>query len=716
MVRGSILLLEKNQKIIKTVEIIARRTGFKFDSVQWASGLTKYLEKRSVDIILMNARQSDVSIRDICTRLRAQPQFSRFPLIILYGKNISHQRIEFLKWGADDLIEMPFTPIDLMNLIKARLRPFRDLRLSAKGLSRVDQAGVQSDDHPSVSQLHDRDAFENFPLMQAYSRIFFNRQTGILTLIIKKETKSIYFDDGVIVYIESMSRKDDLAEFMARHGAGSGVGKDIIAARTQAGGPGCNPLSMRRILDESGILDVPSFNWWVSMYVFDQAADLISKTFGTWQWERIPIPEYAKTPDFQAVFVPHAIFEGVRRITKWWAHREKLPSESTVPFLASRFTEYAEPYGLTNQEITLLQVIDGSRTLKEIRELCHRIAKNIDNYLYACDALHLIKFEEELAEKPLNEIDIDEPVVSEKLVPKRTESPDKRTRTDAGFVPPAPIQPEKKADVVSDPAPARTVTRRSRMAIPEFKEETRPTVDKEMELKEGDLATLPVPELFRLCLEKKFSGCIHFSNLGITKQVFWRRGRILTALSDDIDERLDNFLYRKHKITAEQREVLRNSDSKNIGSPNEILKHKFLNLEEVFKMVKELIIAIIRDLISWTSGSFKIVPDEKSPPDAVPMDISPEAILMNEIREMKRWDHLKKYIPKADDRIVKNRNRQTNQAVLKLTPAELRILSVLAEPLPASEIIRRVGLDEDMINKCLYAMELAGIITRTGRR
>jgi CheY-like chemotaxis protein len=739
MARGSILLLEKNPKIMRTVELAAKRAGYRIDGIPWGSEGVPYLGSHRVDGILMNIRQPDMATRDICQKIRELPQYSRFPLIVMYGKQTKEDRSEFLKAGADDFVNMPFSPIDLMMLIETRLRPFRDAKTGALALSTLDGQSKQEIDILPVTPLNDRGDFEKTSWITLYSRIFFNKQSGLLNLVIKKEAKTMYFENGELLFIESMSRKDDLGEFMARNGAGTGTGKDIIAGRTQAGGPGCDPREFRMILDEVGILDVNSFNWWASLYTFEYATELFAKTMGTYHWQSLPIPEYARDPDFESISLPNLIFEGIRRHVKWWIHRDKLPPDKIIPTLTSRFHEMAIPYGLTLQEITMLKVINGVRDLKKIRVLCHRIAKNIDNYLFACHELQLISMEETSPDKSLSQIDseIDEDDPESTLIssvqPDRQE-PDAiddesitevETRALPEIKPPVRREPPPREPVERESPPERIREeireirpKKPQIEVPDFKEDVPiPRTDrKTLETIEGVIKDLPVLELFRLCIDRNFNGCTDFQNIGITKQVFWKRGKIVSAISGDIDERLDNYIFRKHLITSEQRDILRTSSQDAPVSPNDILKFRFLSIEQVFKVVKELIESIVRELFSWTSGSYKLIPDVPPPKDVVPMDLSPEVIIMNGLRELKSWDHLKSRLPHPDDRIAKNKTTRINEAGLKLTPLELRILNILAEPLPVQEILRRIGTEDEKVLNSLYSMEITGLVTRSGRQ
>jgi DNA-binding response OmpR family regulator len=712
MARGSILLLEQNQKIASTVEAAARRAGYRFQGLPWGEDVIGHLNSHDVDVILMNMRQIGSTVRAICNKIREQAQFRRFPLIIVYGKSIKDERIDLLKLGADDFMPMPFVPVNLIALIDARLRPLRDLTTATTTLTELDKEAAQTTDKIKVPVLQEKGDLEEIPLATIFARIFFNQQSGILNLIIKKETRTVYFENGNVIYSESLSKKDDLGDFMARNSAGTGTGKDILAARAQAGGPGCDPRELREILRETRLMDAQSFSWWQRLFIQNHLTSLFTKNLGTFQWQRLPLPDYVNEADLEPIYTPQITFEGIRNLLKWWNYRQKLPPEESVPKFTGRFEQLAVPYGLTDREINMLKVIDGKRNLSEIRELCHRVAQGIDNYIYACREFQLISFEKIKTESSKIDIhaaleDEDEPEapvtepVSEPEIPSmepadETPEPDEDATT-APLIPPEDTPPSDAVDNTEQDSPLRPI----------------PTVNKTAE-SEGRIEELQIPEIFRLCIKQHFSGKTEFSRDEQKKTIYWKKGKIVTAMSDSPEEGLDNYLYKNNLINEDQKASLSDLDPGLSGSPNELLKRGFITIEQIFTVVRDHTESILKDMFNWTDGSYQLTPDFPPPKNTVPMDLSPEVIIINGLREIKDWNLYESRLPKPNDRVKLNRETKLNQSGLALSPLELRILNVLVEPLPASAVISRVDAETDDVLHSLYGMELIGLIHHTG--
>ncbi|MBN1551094.1 response regulator [bacterium] len=748
MAKGTILLLEQNPKITRIVETAASRGGYKFYALPWGEDIIDYLKENDVDIILMNIRQIGLGARTICAKIREQPKFSRFPLIILYGKSEKEKRLDFLKLGADDFLPMPFTPIDMIILINSRLRPIRDKLGTGTALTKLDAQFQIELEKVRSAPFASKGELEEIPLTTIFSRLFFERQSGVLNLIIKKETHSIFLENGNIVFAESFSKKEDLGDFMARNGAGKGTGKDIIAARNQAGGPGCDPREFRIVLLETDLMDNQTFAWWQNMYIVEHIADMFPKLLGTYQWQDLPLPDYVKDLTFDPIYTPHMIFEGLRRMEKWWSSRQKLPEESSIPRLTTRFYELASDYGLSRREITLLKVIDGKRSLKDIREICHRFAQNIDNYIFACRELHFVSFEKSQTDESVSETDIHMEITE---AMETEESPTEEVKVVIQKAPveskpePVPVpkpEPELELETQSsepvetaaetpsvEPEPEEqeldpfgTTTQLPILDLPEGSikpEDSKSIAEKSGEdekLESGELKDISVAELIGHCIQTKFSGSLEVSNRIVTKKIFWKRGKIVTASSDDIDERFDNFLYRKHLITFEQKEALIWSAGSAAGSPNEILKRHLLDIEQMFRLVKEQVELILVDIFNWFDGTFALHEKESPPRDAIPMDVSAEAVIVRGLHQLKNWEYFEDKLPKDGELVKLADQSRKSKMGLNLSSLELRIMNVLTEPLPVEEIIRRVTGNEEYVRQSLFAMEVIGLITCSGRR
>jgi DNA-binding response OmpR family regulator len=80
------------------------------------------LRKRRFDVVLLDLMLPGVDGLEICRRIRALPEVSAIPVIMLTAKGEDVDRIVGLELGADDYLPKPFNPRELLARIRAVLR------------------------------------------------------------------------------------------------------------------------------------------------------------------------------------------------------------------------------------------------------------------------------------------------------------------------------------------------------------------------------------------------------------------------------------------------------------------------------------------------------------------------------------------------------------------------------------------------------------------
>lgn len=70
------------------------------------------------DLITLDLMMPNLTGFDVCRLLRADPQFSRTPIIIISAKEDSASREKALTLGATDYIKKPFNIDEFLNMVK----------------------------------------------------------------------------------------------------------------------------------------------------------------------------------------------------------------------------------------------------------------------------------------------------------------------------------------------------------------------------------------------------------------------------------------------------------------------------------------------------------------------------------------------------------------------------------------------------------------------
>jgi DNA-binding response OmpR family regulator len=75
------------------------------------------------DLVLLDLMLPYTDGFELLERLRANPQWKEVPVIILTSRTREHDAVRALGLGADDYLNKPFSPAELVARIRRRLKP-----------------------------------------------------------------------------------------------------------------------------------------------------------------------------------------------------------------------------------------------------------------------------------------------------------------------------------------------------------------------------------------------------------------------------------------------------------------------------------------------------------------------------------------------------------------------------------------------------------------
>ena len=117
-----VLVVEDDVAIRDMLCFSLRHSGFECDAVSDAESGLALLAQQRPDIILLDWMLPGVYGIEFIRRLRSNEYFADIPVIVLTAKGESEDMVKGLSVGADDYVNKPFSPPELMARIKAVLR------------------------------------------------------------------------------------------------------------------------------------------------------------------------------------------------------------------------------------------------------------------------------------------------------------------------------------------------------------------------------------------------------------------------------------------------------------------------------------------------------------------------------------------------------------------------------------------------------------------
>lgn len=120
-----IAVVEDDPEIRSLVGSLLSREGFDVALCSGADDLDREIDRRRVDLVVLDLMLAGEDGLSICRRLRAAPLST--PVLMVTAKGDDLDRIIGLELGADDYLPKPFNPRELVARVRAILRRTRDV-------------------------------------------------------------------------------------------------------------------------------------------------------------------------------------------------------------------------------------------------------------------------------------------------------------------------------------------------------------------------------------------------------------------------------------------------------------------------------------------------------------------------------------------------------------------------------------------------------------
>lgn len=115
----NILVVDDEKEIADFVELYLKNDNYQVFKYYNGTDALHCLEKERIDLAILDIMMPDISGLEVLKQIRKD---YTFPVIMLTAKTGSMDKINGLTMGADDYIEKPFQPLELVARVKAQLR------------------------------------------------------------------------------------------------------------------------------------------------------------------------------------------------------------------------------------------------------------------------------------------------------------------------------------------------------------------------------------------------------------------------------------------------------------------------------------------------------------------------------------------------------------------------------------------------------------------
>ena len=115
-----ILVVDDEASIRELLTFNLKKNGYEVTAA--ADGREALAKAAGMDLVLLDIMLPEVDGLEVCRRLKADPQTSGIPIIMLTAKAEEIDRVLGLELGADDYVVKPFSMRELLARVKAVLR------------------------------------------------------------------------------------------------------------------------------------------------------------------------------------------------------------------------------------------------------------------------------------------------------------------------------------------------------------------------------------------------------------------------------------------------------------------------------------------------------------------------------------------------------------------------------------------------------------------
>ena len=121
MKQSTVLVVDDEKEIADFIELYLKNENYEVLKFYNGKDALECIENETIDLAILDVMLPDIDGFEILKQIRLK---YTFPVIMLTAKVSSMDKINGLTLGADDYIEKPFEPLELMARVKAQLGRF----------------------------------------------------------------------------------------------------------------------------------------------------------------------------------------------------------------------------------------------------------------------------------------------------------------------------------------------------------------------------------------------------------------------------------------------------------------------------------------------------------------------------------------------------------------------------------------------------------------
>ncbi len=227
----------------------------------------------------------------------------------------------------------------------------------------------------------------------------------------------------------------------------------------------------------------------------------------------------------------------------------------------------------------------------------------------------------------------------------------------------------------------------------------------------GSLVERDFPDLIHDLYERRWSGVLTLSHMGIAKTILVEQGRLVFASSSSPDERLGELLLKQGRITLSQfvEAGRRIGPNRRLGAI--LVDQGILTPKELVRGVIEHTSEILYAAFQWTEGQYRLDQGAEYA-EAITLNLSTPDIIMEGVRRIDAWSRISRGCGGLTAVYERVPEYEAAIRAMMLSAEKLALLKSLGAARDVDAICGGSSLSNYEVCRTLWAFRVIGVIRR----
>ena len=226
----------------------------------------------------------------------------------------------------------------------------------------------------------------------------------------------------------------------------------------------------------------------------------------------------------------------------------------------------------------------------------------------------------------------------------------------------------------------------------------------------GTFAEVSCPRLLVHLHQARFDGTLRVTQQGPVKLLYFQRGEIAMASSNDSKDHLAPILIREGKLKSEQLDLARKSAKPGTSLARVLVQMGFLTSGELFSGARQQLRQIVGSLLCLTDAQYSVEKDH-FPREITSLNVDTREMILDLVRKISERTFILSEVGSPDTRWEPAPAYPVMLAALRLPIPWKELADRFTSPRTTHEFGQSSGLDDFEASKVVYGLQLMGLLT-----